>query len=189
MKKRLFLTGPDREANAALIRSVLGGRLACAGGFLSVSENRSGLSLLPAAGAVLDVGQAPLPYLFCSDNCWRTDNEVFRDQGSRYLREALWYPYAVLDPLGGFELLIPQYREALTELLNADLPLLAVLLSPSQAEQQRGALGLGEKMTLYVQQLHRVLKADPESEIAVNAGLTAVRARHSLDAWVREFAE
>ncbi len=187
MQRHLFLTGAESAVCAQMLREALGARMMEAGGFVTLREE-SGLSLIPAAGAAGADGFEPLRFLTCGAAGEHTDNEVFRSEGARLLREAPYYPFAVLDFTGGFDLLIPQYRDALAELLNAELPLLAVLLSPREAEQLRRSLGLGEKYTLYGEQIRRALKADPDSLLLDCSGLARLRARRVLDSWVQEYA-
>jgi len=62
-----------------------------------------------------------------------------------------------------------------------------VLLSPREAEQLRRSLGLGEKYTLYGEQIRRALKADPDSLLLDCSGLARLRARRVLDSWVQEY--
>lgn len=50
------------------------------------------------------------------------DNEVFRNDGVRLLSEAELYPFSVIDEFGGYEILIPQFREALSEFLSSEQP-------------------------------------------------------------------
>lgn len=187
MQRHLFLTGAESAVCAQMLRDALGEALAASGGFVTL-RTEEGFSLLPAAGAAGIEGFEALPYLRFDASGARSDNEVFRSEGVRLLQEALYYPFAVLDFTGGFDLLIPQYREALTELLNAELPLLAVLLSPKEAEQMRCALGLGEKVTLFGEQIRRALTADPDSLLLDCSGLARLRARRVLDSWVQEYA-
>ena len=138
MQKHLFLTGPAGCGKSAAIRSVLGPALLNAGGFVTQQERSADGALLrslllPAAAAGGAEGFAPLPYLDLRKSVPLHDNEVFRSDGVRLLEEAGWYPFSVLDAIGGFELLIPQFRTALAELLSADQPLVGVLMHRKEA--------------------------------------------------------
>ena len=191
MKKHLFLTGPDRWALSELIVRELGDKLSQAGGYMSRRAlgdrgQLQALELLPAAALGGVEGFEPETYLRLGAEP-HSDNEVFRQTGTRLLQEATWYPYAVLDAIGGFELVIPQFRAALTELLNAELPLLGVLLSPREAEAQRKLLGLSERESLNTQQLHRALRADPDTEILEFGGLGALTTKGKLRRWMEEY--
>ena len=191
MKKHLFLTGPDRWALSELIVRELGDKLSQAGGYMSRRAlgdrgQLQALELLPAAALGGVEGFEPETYLRLGAEP-HSDNEVFRQTGTRLLQEATWYPYAVLDAIGGFELVIPQFRAALTELLNAELPLLGVLLSPREAEAQRKLLGLSDRESMNTQQLHRALRADPDTEILDLGGLGGLGAKGKLRRWMEEY--
>lgn len=188
VKKHLFLTGPEHRVPDFLLKNELSSRLSEAGGFLSRAVEEGGetrLELLPAAAFGGVEGYEPLPYLWQGPR-WRTDNQVFRHQAAQLLREASWYGFAVLDPLGGFELLIPQYRAALEDFLSSQLPIVAILLSPSEAENQRQKLGLGEKELLYLRQLRQALTDDPDSAILDFSRMTPKHGQEILRAWTRE---
>ena len=188
-KKHLFLTGPAGTSD--LICRGLGDALAGAGGFVSrVERDGQGsilrASLLPAAAAGGVEGLAPLPYLDLSQDPPRHDNELLRSEGVRLLQEALWYPYAVLDGIGSFELLLPQFRDALAELLNAELPILGTLLPMKEAVAICRRLGLTERAEMNIARLWEALRADPDTQIVDAGGLGRLRAERVLAQWARE---
>lgn len=191
MKKHLFLTAPALSGPRELLRTALGEKAAMAGGFVTETR-RDGAgrlltaALLPAAAAGGVEGFEALPFLDLSAVPPRHDNEVFRTEGARLLREAAWYPYALLDACGAFELLIPQYRQALADFLSSDLPILGLLLSRKEAEALCAALGLGDRVKQNIEQLWRALQADPDTLIVEAAGLGQLRARRALEQWCRE---
>ena len=153
---------------------------------LSEKGGLLGVELLPAAAFGGVEGFEAETYLHFGTEA-RSDNEVFRQTGVRLLQEAAWYPYGVLDAIGGFELVIPQFRGALTELLNSELPLLGVLLSPAEAEAQRKQLGLSERESLNTRQLHLALRSDPDTEILDFGGLGGLTAKGKLRRWIGEY--
>lgn len=193
MKKHLFLTGPADCGKHQLLREILGGAMANAGGYVTQRELLEGrilrCSLLPAAAAAGVEGFVPLPFLDLGRTPPFHDNEVFRSDGVRLLQEAAWYPFAVIDAIGAFELLIPQYRQALSELLNSELPVAGVLLGRKEAEELCRRLGLGERVRMNIEQLWKALKADPDTLIVEAAGLTRRRAERCLEQWAREYAK
>ena len=138
MQKHLFLTSPSGCGKSEAIRRALGPSLLGAGGFVTAHErDRDGKLqrslLLPAASAGGAEGFEALPYLDLRGTAPLHDNEVFRGEGVRLLLEAAWYPFSVLDAIGGFELLIPQFRAALADTLSSEQPLLGVLMQQNEA--------------------------------------------------------
>ena len=66
--------------------------------------------------------------------------EVFAGLGVRLLRESLQSPIILLDEIGGAELLVPSFRQALQSLLASGIPCLGVLKAPENTVSMvRGA--------------------------------------------------
>lgn len=188
MEKRIFLTGPSGGGKSALIREVLGGRLAMAGGFITRrAPARGGTSLCfelcPAAAAAGVEGFEPLPFLDGSVYPPKADNEVFRVHAARLLEEAVWYPFSLLDALGGIEMIIPQFRRALEAYLASGQPCAGVLLPEDFAGTLRLSLGLGERFTAQILRLRQALEADPDTRI-----VPVEEARRPLEAWAEAYA-
>lgn len=190
MSRHFFLTGPTGCGKTSLLRLALGPMLSQAGGFVTEAAYGSygeltGFTLAPAAAAGGVAGFTPETFLDCTHFPPYTDNEVFRRSGVRLLQEAVWYPYAMLDEFGGFELLIPQFRTALYELLRSDLPLIGAVKPAEEAESMRRALGLGEKHGAYVQDLHRYLMQDPDTQL-LDLSASGEAAAEALAVWMQE---
>ena len=193
MKKHLFLTGPSGFGKSTIIRQVLGGRLAMAGGFVTerVTDQEGrllGFDLYPAAHAGGVEGFQPLRFMDYSVTPPTTDNEVFRGPGVQILQEAEYYPFSVIDEFGGFELLIPQFRSALSDFLSGEQPCIGVLKEPGNAEELRRRFGLGEKYTLYTQRLREALEADEDTAIITLKERGDITARRIVEQWAREYA-
>ena len=193
MKRKLFLCGQAFSGKSRLIREALGRQLQAAGGFcteLSASEDGGmlGCTLMPAAAAggvegvekelFLDLRQFPPLH----------DSEVFRESGVRCLEEAEWYPFAVLDEIGGMDLIIPQFRVALENLLQSGLPVLGVVKTEEDAEQLRQLLGPGQRFREFSERLHRALQADPDTEILYIDSDAEAEADAAVRAWAAEYA-
>lgn len=167
MQKKLFFCCSSSSGCREMILRELGESLASAGGFiteLAVDKNGSllGLELLPAAAAAVE-GFTGARFLDFTASPPKTDNEVFRVEAVRLLQEAPYYPFAVLDSIGGFELVIPQFREALAVFLSSSVPCIGILKPLEEAELMRGFLGLGERYTALSAQLRSALYSNTDT--------------------------
>ena len=192
MKRRLFLSGPAFCGKSRLIRQQLGKACLSAGGFcteLSASEDgRFGCRLMPAAMAGGAEGYEKQLFLNLSTNPPAHDSEVFRGLGVRLLEEAEWYPFAVLDEIGGIDLIIPQFRLALDRLLRSELPILGVVKTPEESENLRRLLGPGERWSAFSDRLYAELRADPDTEIINIQSNAEEEAAEISAAWAASFA-
>lgn len=192
MPKKLFLCGPSGCGKTSLIRSALGEKLSEAGGFVTervcaADGTLLGFDLLPAAAAAGVEGFAPLRFLDYTTEPPTRDNEVFRVEAVRLLQEAEYYPFAVLDEIGGFELVIPQFRAQLTAFLSSPLPCLGVLKAPAGVEELRERFGLGEKYPLLARQLREALEQDPDTLVLDMASRGDENAALALRRWVEKY--
>ena len=170
MKRHLFLTGPAGFGKSAMIRGALGPALAYAGGFVTEyavdAQGRFlGCGLYPAAAAANLSLYAPQRFLDFSGPVPRKDNEVFRTLGVRLLQETEYYPYAMLDCFGGFELVIPQFWDALTELLKTEKPIIGVIRDEESVHALQSFFGLGERFPEKAALLRQLIEEDGDSVI------------------------
>lgn len=193
MKKHLFLTGPSGCGKTYIIRQALGESLACAGGFvterISDGEGRLlGYDLMPAAAAARIPGYTAHRFLDYGVMPPLTDNEVFRVDAVRLLNEARMYPFTLIDEFGGFELIIPQFREALLELLNSEQPCIGVLKGAPNAAELQKRLGLGDRYSAYRNALEAALENDSDTVLLHMKGRDDKKARAIVKAWCEEYA-
>lgn len=170
MKRHLFLTGPAGFGKSARIRDALGPALAYAGGFVTEyavdAQGRFlGCDLYPAAAAADFSLYAPQRFLDFSGPTPRKDNEVFRTLGVRLLQEAEYYPYALLDSFGGFELVVPQFWDALTELLKTEKPIIGVLKDEENIHALQSFFGLGDRFPEKASLLRQMIEEDEDALI------------------------
>lgn len=193
MKRHLFLTGPSGCGKSTMIRKALGQSLTAAGGFvtervLSPEGKLLGFELMPAAAAGGVQGFEALRFLDYSVDPPLNDNEVFRGPAVKLLEEAVYYPFSLIDEFGGFELVIPQFRDALAEFLSSEQPCIGVLKGLENAAQLRRRFGLGDRYTAYVQRLKEALENDADTLVLSTTGREDEKARRIVEAWAREYA-
>lgn len=186
------MTGSSGVGKSTLLRQLLGDKLAFAGGFVTerrLDENGTllGFDILPAAAAAGVEGLEGHRFLDYSTNPPRADNEVFRSFGVQLLNEAQYYPFAVLDEFGGYELMIPQFRNALSQLLNSDVPCIGVIKGAASARELRRRFHFGDKFTAYTKQLHSALKADKDTLIVEVHRHGDKKAAEAVKRWADEY--
>jgi len=194
MKKHLFLTGVSGIGKTTIIRQALGSAAGYAGGFITerVADGDGsveGFDLYPAAAAIGHDGFDGLCFLDLGTTPPRKDNEVFRESAAQMLREAEFYPFVILDEIGGFEMLIPQFRNELAQLLNSDAPIIGVIKGAENAEELRASFGLGEKFTMLTDNLRAVLANDEDTVVIEVKQRGDETARRIVEAWVKEYAD
>ena len=192
MKRHLFLTGPACSGKSALLREALGEKLLLAGGYCTAMDLADdgallGCSLFPAAAAGGAVGFERERFLDLSTFPPQHDNEVFRTTGVRLLEESTWYPYAVIDEFGGFDLIIPQFRKALETFLSLNLPVIGVVKDKADSDQLRQLLGLGVRYSEFLDRLHEELGRDPDTEIFVLTDENRSEAEALINAWTEQY--
>lgn len=194
MKKHLFLTGVSGIGKTTIIRQALGSAAGYAGGFITerVADGDGsveGFDLYPAAAAIGHDGFDGQRFLDLGTVPPQKDNEVFRESAAQMLREAEYYPFVMLDEIGGFEMLIPQFRNELAQLLNSDAPILGVIKGAENAEELRASFGLGEKFTMLTDNLRAVLANDEDTVVIEVKQRGDETARRIVEAWVKEYAD
>lgn len=192
MKKHLFITGASGCGKTTLIRESLGAAAAYAGGFItgnifSDDGRHIASALYPASAIIGTEGYDELRFLDFSGGTPVHDNEVFRTHATRMLKESVYYPFTLIDEIGGFEILIPQFREALTEIVNNDRPLIGVLKDKKSADALKQALGLSERFTMITDNLRNVLAADSDTTVITIHGRNDLVARRLVSRWVKEY--
>ena len=194
MKKHLFLTGVSGIGKTTIIRQALGSAAGYAGGFITerVADGDGsveGFDLYPAAAVIGHDGFDGQRFLDLGTVPPQKDNEVFRESAAQMLREAGFYPFVMLDEIGGFEMLIPQFRNELAQLLNSDAPIIGVIKGAENAEELRASFGLGEKFTMLTDNLRAVLANDEDTVVIEVKQRGDETARRIVEAWVKEYAD
>ncbi len=194
MQPKLFLTGPSGCGKTTMIRNALGSAFSCAGGFITeraVDENGSlaGFDLLPAGAASGLPGFTALRFLDCTCTPPKADTEVFRKEAVRLLSEAEYYPFSVIDEFGGFELLIPEFRAALSDFLSSPCPCIGVFKDADNVENLRRTLGLTDRFLTCRQQILNAIENFDDILIVKTTGRYDDAAVCAVSEWCREYAE
>ena len=193
MKKHIFLTGPSGCGKTTMIRRALGDRLAYAGGFiterrLAADGSLLGFDLLPTAAALDPDSYEGKRFLDYSVTPPTHDNEVFRIDAVKLLQESEFYPFSVIDEFGGYEILVPQFREALADFLSSEQPCIGVLKADKSVQELKSRFGLGDKFPAYTARLLEALSSDPDTLILKTSGRDDKIAQNIVAKWVEEYA-
>lgn len=193
MRRKLFLTGASGCGKSTLIRRRLGGALSLAGGFvteraLSNDGSTAGYDLYPAAHAAGVAGFEGARFLDYTVTPPTHDNEVFRREGVQLLEEAAYYPFALIDEFGGYEILVPQFCAALVRLIRSDVPCIGVLKGFENAQELKQRFGLGDRYTQKLRALYDMLRADPDVLIVEMSGSGDENAAEKVQSWAAEYA-
>ena len=187
MKPRLFLTGPSGCGKSTMIRRELGESVRRAGGFATVRDRDEngrirGFEILSADGygprdRFLDLtGVEP----------W-IDLEIFDRVGANYLHRAEERSFAVLDEIGGVELLNEAFMDELARYLRSSHPCIGVMKSAGSAGKLVEMMGLTVRYELARRALYEHLRSDPNTclvECSERNDPTAVQAVRD---WVAEY--
>ncbi len=206
--KRLFLTGPIGCGKSTLIKTVLGDSFPAAGGFVServfegeelvgfdiVSPGTSSKQkLLPLAladsGLYEKAGRIGLRFLSFKAGRVRRNDKAFSVFAPALLREAGTKPFALLDEIGGFEILIPEFMEAFELFLQSQVPCVGVLKSLPSAKKLSKAAGLDSEYLNAAKELHRRLASDSETEIVELSEHNRQEALNKLKGWKEKYLE
>lgn len=204
--KRIFLTGPIGCGKSTLIRTVLGDSLSDAGGFVTERILEGGklvgfdiVSPGFSAGqklARLDlsvpelcekVGCLSLRFLTFKEEKAERNDEAFSAFASALLLEAGVKPFAVIDEIGGFEILIPEFMKAFELFLESQVPCIGVLKSLPSAEKLSKTVALDSEYLKAAKQLRLRLESYPETEIVVLEGSEEKRALNKLRYWKEQY--
>ena len=189
MKHRLFLTGPPGCGKSTMIRRELGALAQQAGGFItsrSRDENGTilGFEILSADGygpgdRFLDMtGAEP-----------RIDLEVFSGVGVDYLRRAREQRFAVLDEIGGVELLNDRFMEELVRYFRGGQPCIGVMKAAGSAGKMVEMMGLTVRYELARRAVYEHLRNDPDTCLVQVSGADDENARNAVREWVARYAK
>jgi len=192
MKKHLIITGPSGCGKTTLIREVLGSSLAYAGGFITerkLYEDGSlmGFDLYPAAAAVDMASYSGQRFISKTALGLNKDTEVFRNYGVQLLNEAQYYPFVMLDEFGGFDVLIPQFRNAIADIFSSELPIIAVMKGNKNVKEVRKRFHLGPRFNQTVDIVRSTLANDVDTQIIEMKKPGDAKVRAAIQQWADEY--
>lgn len=141
----LFIEGPIRTGKSSLIRTCLKPYIQSVGGFscqrmLSDTGTIVGYRLAPPSDLRVTVRfQSHLDNIFMFHKEHGTEKklEVFEDAGVSYLNDIGNKKLLLLDEIGGFELLSPEFCRVLCQRLHESIPCIGVLKLESAVKSQK----------------------------------------------------
>lgn len=187
MKKHLILTGRLYGDYTELIIKVLAEKMAYAGGFITRNgSERGSYNIAPCACAAGIEMPGEECFLRFSGEAVR-NNDAFRNYGAQLVEQAKYYPFAVLDVLGGFELIIPQFKSALDALLSEDMPVIAYLICLEDVKNIQRLFGLSDKFYSAAEAFHQSLFLDGNTEIINTQNLPEDEITGAVLQWKKEY--
>ena len=192
MKKNLIISGPSGCGKTTLIREVLGSSIAYAGGFITerkLNEDGSlaGFDMYPAAAAADMSSYTGQRFISKTALGLNKDTEVFRNYGVQLLTEAEYYPFVMLDEFGGFDVLIPQFRNAIADIFSSDKPIIAVMKGDKNVKEVKKRFHLGPRFTQTVDIVRTTLANDPDTQIVEMKKPGDPKVRAIIQQWADEY--
>lgn len=183
--RRLFLRGEIGCGKSTLIKTALGGRIFEAGGFVTARVLDGGRLMGFELRGLSEIrGRRFLD--FSGDGAER-DDSVFTGYGAKLLGEAEEHSFAVLDEIGGLELMLPEFYSALTAFLETKTPCVGVLKSQRAAGELAGRMALGGDYLKKYLEFCELLQRDSETEILETFGRGDSNAAGALRLWARRY--
>ena len=186
---KMILTG--RNAGQFL-QEAMGKQRAFAGGiYTKITCDESGTprlyELFPAAAAADESGYTGECFIDFRGGKPVHNTEVFRGTGVRLLQEAMYYPVCMFDELGSFDMIVPEFMEALRQYIYTGPPCLMHLLSLSEGELMRRRLGLSLKYTAQLAKLQEELKKADGVLLLDTDKISERKRKRLLDIWQERY--
>mgnify|MGYP003293417698 CR=1 FL=1 len=189
MKPRLFLTGPSGCGKSTMIRRELGDQIRQAGGFLTLRErDESGRVCGFVIGSADGYGPGDR-FLDMTGEQPRIDLEIFSGVGVDYLRRTKDRSFAVLDEIGGVELLNDRFMDELARYLSDTQPCIGVMKGPGPAGKLVEMMGLTVRYELARRALFDYLSSDPNTTLLEVTDREDEHARTAVREWAEEYAQ
>ena len=189
MEPRLFLTGPSGCGKSSMIRRELGDLIHRAGGFYTVRD-RDETGAVRGFEIVSADGYGPHDrFLDLTGERPRIDLEIFSGAGMGYLRRAPEQPFAVLDEIGGVEVLNEPFMDELARYLGGSHPCIGVMKGAGQAGKLVEMMGLNLRYELARRALYEHLRSDPNTHLLELQKDGQKAALDTVRAWIDQYAK
>ena len=93
----------------------------------------------------------------------------------------------MLDEFGGFDVLIPQFRNAIAEVFSSDKPIIAVMKSNSNVKEIRKKFHLGPRFIQTVDIVKTTLANDVDTQIIEMKKPGDAKVRAAIEQWKKEY--
>ena len=171
-----------------MIRRELGELFSRAGGFVTFRERDENGTIRGFEIRSAD-GYGPRDrFLDMTARQPRIDLEVFDRVGLDYLRRAPERSFAVLDEIGGVELLNESFMDELARYLRGAHPCIGVMKGPGPAGKLVEMMGLTVRYELARRALYEHLRNDPNTLLLETTGWNDHAALDAVRNWVAEYA-
>ena len=189
MKPRLFLTGPSGCGKSSMIYRELGELSHRAGGFRTIRQRDESGRIVAFEICSAD-GYGPRDRFLdlTGEEAW-IDLEIFDRVGVDYLRRATERRFAVLDEVGGVELLNERFMDEFARYLQGSQPCIGVVKGPGPAGKLVEMMGLSVRYELARRALHEYLRSDSDTLLVELTDTEDENALNAVREWVAEFAQ
>ena len=189
MKPRLFLTGPSGCGKSSMIYRELGELSHRAGGFRTIRQRDESGRIVAFEICSAD-GYGPRDRFLdlTGEEAW-IDLEIFDRVGVDYLRRATERRFAVLDEVGGVELLNERFMDEFARYLQGSQPCIGVVKGPGPAGKLVEMMGLSVRYELARRALHEYLRSDSDTLLVELTDAEDENALNAVREWVAEFAQ
>ena len=188
MQPRLFLTGPSGCGKSTMIRRELGERFHRAGGFVT-HRDRDENGVVRGFEICSADGYSPRDrFLDMTGEQPRIDLEIFSGVGVDYLRRTKDRSFAVLDEIGGVELLNARFMDELARYLSDTQPCIGVMKGPGPAGKLVEMMGLTVRYELARRALYEHLRNDPNTLLLEMNSRDDLQVLDAVREWVAQYA-
>ncbi len=189
--RRIFLTGPIGCGKSTLIKNTLGKSLGFAGGFVTERVFEAGRLqgfdiVSPGAHENLQERSHVRFLTFCGNEIKRND-EAFSVFAAKLLDEASEKSFTIIDEIGGFELLIPEFMRAFEKFIASKTPCIGVVKSLPASEKLSKTAELSTEYLKAAKDFHLCLASEPDTEILETFGRGDENALRKLKRWKEKY--